>query len=854
MSTVGGWNRPTGEVVGRVDEGLVAEMTGFARDRFQWQAVPLFVLRIAAIGAAAAAVTWSVVATPGVIAAVVAAMVAATVGHALALTRTRLPILLGSAAAVALVGGLIGHLSVSSEAFVEMLGPSLAIRVSTIARFGGYAAGLAGVLRIAAVRVPSLVGAELIAIAAAVVVPLAPHREGVVARPLWLSDWAWHNGYDPADVLLAIGGALALLLGGLLMARPGNRVSLISWLSLAGLLLLAVSLLNVDGLPQPKAGNDLGLTGDEKGDPPLPTPPGPWDGPGRSNKGGKGGGQGGGQPKDANGGQGGQDGGQPQPGDGGGQDGGQSPQQGGQDGGQSQQQGGQDGGQSQQQGGQDGGQSQQQQGQGGGQSQQQQGQGGGGGKPPPREPNLDEQQGSSGTPAPMAVVLFGDDYMPPAGGFYFRQDVWSHFNGSRMVSSRRPDVDRDVLKTFPGTERTVAEPPPEDGRQAVTAKVYLTVKHTRPFALESLVTMAPTKNPDAQRFVRAFRFDSRAQSVDYTELLHKVSGAADWSEDVREYYTITPDDDRYAALADKIVADLPEPLRDDPFAQALAIKLWLDDNITYSTSERHAGAVDPAADFLFGNQIGYCVHIAHAAAYLWRSRGIAARVGTGYRAELDNLKGSALVIRSSDAHAWPELYLEGLGWVVLDIAPKQTLDKPGEAGDDELTENLAEIARSAGDDEAKPEADGPRKSTERGLGLPWQLLIALGVVAFVLYTIKIWRRLAPLWATGRHVPRVAYRCAIDRLGEVGLVRNYGETRTSFAARVMATVPAQSGVAALSEAARLGAPTADRKSRPEYSRAQWKQALAAQKADLAANVSLKRRILGLLNPTVIWQVR
>ena len=28
-------------------------------------------------------------------------------------------------------------------------------------------------------------------------------------RPLWLSDWAWHRGIDPAVILLAIGVAVA---------------------------------------------------------------------------------------------------------------------------------------------------------------------------------------------------------------------------------------------------------------------------------------------------------------------------------------------------------------------------------------------------------------------------------------------------------------------------------------------------------------------------------------------------------------------------------------------------------------------------------------------------------------------
>ena len=71
---------------------------------------------------------------------------------------------------------------------------------------------------------------------------------------------------------------------------------------------------------------------------------------------------------------------------------------------------------------------------------------------------------------------------------------------------------------------------------------------------------------------------------------------------------------------------------------------------------------DPTADFLFGDRTGYCVHFAHAAVLLWRALGIPARVGTGYRTEEDDRHGSStILIRASDAHAWPELYLDGIG-------------------------------------------------------------------------------------------------------------------------------------------------------------------------------------------------
>jgi hypothetical protein len=315
-----------------------------------------------------------------------------------------------------------------------------------------------------------------------------------------------------------------------------------------------------------------------------------------------------------------------------------------------------------------------------------------------------------------------------------------------------------------------------------------------------------------------------------------------------------PDDPRYAELAAEIVKTLPPERQADPFAQALAIKLWLDEHITYSQSERHAGAADPTADFLFGSRIGYCVHIAHAAVLLWRARGIAARVGTGYRGRPDDLRGAALVLRSSDAHAWPELHLEGAGWIVLDVAPGKTLDPPPEPADDELTQELAELARKdAGQEQPQGEGQSPGPPQPRP-SLPAMLLLSLAVAVLGLYLAKLWRRLAPRWARGPALPRAAWRRACDQLAEVGLSRQLGETRSAFALRAQAVAPSLAALAALTEAAQLGDPAVLPRVRPERQRAAFLGALRAVTHDLRAHVPAGRRARGVLNPFAFLSVR
>lgn len=265
----------------------------------------------------------------------------------------------------------------------------------------------------------------------------------------------------------------------------------------------------------------------------------------------------------------------------------------------------------------------------------------------------------SGGGAPDAVVIFHDDYSPPGGYYYFRQNAFSQYNGRKLVASTAADIDVDVHNVFPTSRSRDAEWAPLTGadRTSVETTVGLLADNSAPLALEAPVRFVPATNPNPERFRRMYRVESVSLTSDVGNLLGRPVGDPRWDEDARAHYLETPGDPRYAALAERIVAELPEHLRDEPIAKALAITQWLGERGTYSLQSRHADAEDPTAHFLFGDLTGYCVHFAHAAVYLMRSVGLPARVGTGYAvAEANRQGGSALLLRNSDQHAWPEVY------------------------------------------------------------------------------------------------------------------------------------------------------------------------------------------------------
>jgi transglutaminase-like putative cysteine protease len=834
------------------EEGTFARVVRFVRHP----------LRLLAMALAALAVSLGLTTTGAMASAVIGTLSGVVLGEVLGRSRYRLPLVLGGIAGVALLGFGAGVLSTTGETIPDALGPATALGLSAILRYGFIAFGVTAGLRAFAIRKPSGLALELVVVIACFAVLFAAHRDGVIARPLWLSDWAWQKGVDPAEVFLFLGGGAAVILAVLLiLERKGGR-TLSSLVFLPLVALFAIACLDVVGRPTPEAEDGLGLTRTEEGDPPNDQdtdnpgnggqqgPDGGGPRPNNSGDGGAGGqtgqdgGTGGGGNRDGSAGGGGGDGGDGG-GGGGGADGGRD---GGGGGGRGDGGGGGGGGD----GGRDGG--------GGGADAQfpppppngGQGQGQG---PSATSADLEDQQQDSqqGPPSPMAVVVLENDYSPPSGGYYFRQEAWSDFNGTRLVPSTIADADRDLLVNFP-TAETAVEPPPAGMRAAVKARVALLVDHQHPFALEGPVSFRPMQNPNPERFARMYRFESLSQSSDYGALLRKTAGNPQWTEEVRAMYLEQHSDPRFLELANEIIErDLPPEMRDDPFARALAIKLYLDKELIYSTRERHANAADPTVDFLFGNRTGYCVHFAHTAVLLWRAAGIPARAGTGYMVPEENRQGgSAILIRSSDAHAWPELYLDGVGWVVLDITAERNLDQGGQPVDDDLQRLLGEMAR---DEPADPEDEiRDEEEEETAFDRMWTFLMTnvweiLGgivvLILLVLYGIKAWRRIAPAFASGRQLPTVGYRAWLDRLAEVGLAREFGETREAFAERATTVAPAFGKMTALHVAAYLRPREAAE--RPEFDRKQWHELGASAKKELRGKTKWWRRVLGWLHP-------
>jgi hypothetical protein len=106
-----------------------------------------------------------------------------------------------------------------------------------------------------------------------------------------------------------------------------------------------------------------------------------------------------------------------------------------------------------------------------------------------------------------------------------------------------------------------------------------------------------------------------------------------------------------------------------PFMEAYDLQAWLrSSNFTYTVKPDLPATSNWLVQFLTKYRRGYCEQFAWAFAVLARTLNIPSRIVVGYTAGRENLDGTWQVT-TQDAHAWPELFFGGYGWVRFEPTP-----------------------------------------------------------------------------------------------------------------------------------------------------------------------------------------
>jgi hypothetical protein len=345
--------------------------------------------------------------------------------------------------------------------------------------------------------------------------------------------------------------------------------------------------------------------------------------------------------------------------------------------------------------------------------------------------------------------------------------------------------------------------PQQQGRTANTLQIttgrsiQLIHTPTQPVWLSRTVDFSYLPNADGSWDIVALRAPSIIRSGEsyeveayfttatVTELQLAGTDYPDW---VTERYLQVPDEitERTLQLAQELADGI-----DNPYAIATAITQWLRANIEYVDSVPVPPSdAEPIDWMLFDLGQAFCNYYATAEIMMLRSLGIPARLAVGYAQgeesstnlllDIDSEKEDVLeglvqdsrffTVRQSDAHAWPEVYFPGIGWVEFEPTGNQAaLLRPigGESVEDEATaaaqeeeqqnaqglafeEDQAMLAARLAEEEALAASESQRR-----IGL-----IAILTSAIILAIALFWRRYRQ--AGGNSIPVLLER-SLQRL-------------------------------------------------------------------------------------------
>ena len=167
--------------------------------------------------------------------------------------------------------------------------------------------------------------------------------------------------------------------------------------------------------------------------------------------------------------------------------------------------------------------------------------------------------------------------------------------------------------------------------------------------------------------------------AEWARTLSKLDGYAEY-EAVEELYRafvhdhyLDIDDAYREVIAQTNAASLSSSRYQDI---VYGVRKYIQDHFTYSeTVETPAKGEDALITFASATRSGYDAHFATLAALMFRDAGVPARYMEGYYlspkemeqyADTDDIE---LEVYDNAAHAWVEIYVDGVGWVPVEVTP-----------------------------------------------------------------------------------------------------------------------------------------------------------------------------------------
>ncbi|MDA0707441.1 MAG: DUF3488 and transglutaminase-like domain-containing protein, partial [Proteobacteria bacterium] len=243
------------------------------------------------------------------------------------------------------------------------------------------------------------------------------------------------------------------------------------------------------------------------------------------------------------------------------------------------------------------------------------------------------------------------DSVPAARDRYWRGLVLHQFNGRTWTSSE-PMLDRQardniVVSGEPISYNIALEPTQQQWVFALDIPYSWSLPRTSMGRQQQLWRVHPID--------QRIRYDA----VSYTNYRSDVALAGMF----QGWYTNLPDESNPKTR--ELARQMHAAAGSNAAFVAAVLQKFNNEEFFYTLKPPVLGR-DPVDQFLFETRQGFCEHYASAFAVMMRAAGIPARIVLGYQGGELNPVGNYLIVRQADAHAWTEVWLEGVGWSRVD--------------------------------------------------------------------------------------------------------------------------------------------------------------------------------------------
>ncbi|MBO4347600.1 MAG: hypothetical protein J5840_08195 [Lachnospiraceae bacterium] len=194
--------------------------------------------------------------------------------------------------------------------------------------------------------------------------------------------------------------------------------------------------------------------------------------------------------------------------------------------------------------------------------------------------------------------------------------------------------------------------------------------------------------------------------------------------------------------------------------------------------------------FLFDKREGYCVYFATAFVLMAREEGIPTRYVQGYY--IPGARNATVEVTQNHAHAWPECYIDGVGWIAFEPTPGYRVVQSWQTFEEYHALNAEELYTTAGNEGKTAETETEEEEEESSKVEVKYILIPIGIAVSVVIILLLadilisYLRYKSL--SDERKFKVVYRRNLHLLKILGLKIKEGETLEEFDLRVKQEYP------------------------------------------------------------------